>query len=103
MLDRKELAPNAAPAEMQTLLLAPVKARRSGPSITPVVPPPTKSEQRSRTTQLRLPTGERDLQALMAVIDDWLVPLLVTEFLAEYGAGVVVAGTNANQRTTKPL
>jgi hypothetical protein len=52
-------------------------------------------------TQLRVPAGERDLQALMAVIDDWLVPLLVTEFVAEYGAGAVVADSNASQRTVK--
>ena len=37
-------------------------------------------------TQLQLPQGEPDLVAITAVIGDWLVPLLVKEFLAEHDA-----------------
>ena len=54
------------------------------------------------TTQFQLPTGERDLDAVMAVIGDWLVLLLVTEFLAEHNADTAATDANGNQRTTKP-
>lgn len=66
--------------------------------IMPRVSPSTASAQKRMTTQLRLPTGERELQALMAVIGDWIVPLLVREFLAEHSA----TEANTNQRSTKP-
>jgi hypothetical protein len=54
------------------------------------------------TTQLRLPCGDQDLEALMAVIGDWLVPLLVKEFLAEHSAGAVPTEAHGSQRTTGP-
>jgi hypothetical protein len=48
--------------------------------------PVTAPEQRTpkrRTTQLQLPAGICDLEAVTAVISEWLIPLLVKEFLAE--------------------
>jgi hypothetical protein len=61
----------------------------------------TANVKERKGTQLRLPIGEPDLHALMTVIGDWVVPLLVTEFLAEYSASAVVTDANGNQRTTK--
>lgn len=53
-----------------------------------VAPPKvrTPKARRSSPTQLIVPGGKPDLDALRAVIDDWLVPMLVKEFLDEYSA-----------------
>lgn len=39
---------------------------------------------RRRVTRLEVPCGQPDVKALKRVIDEWLVPLLVKEFLEEY-------------------
>ena len=39
---------------------------------------------RRGVTQIRIPHGKPDVEALRRVIDEWLVPLLVKEFLDEY-------------------
>ena len=49
------------------------------------------------TTQLQLPTGKRDVTALTSVIDEWLVPLLVKEFLAELNAGAKPSDAHKTQ------
>ena len=54
-----------------------------------------------RMTSLRLPSGERDLDAIRTVIGEWLVPLLVEEFLAEYEASTANAEVDAGQFATK--
>jgi hypothetical protein len=38
-----------------------------------------------RETQLQIPAGEPDLEALRSVTREWLVPLLVEKFLREQG------------------
>ena len=46
---------------------------------------PTEPASRRRETQLGLPVGEPDLEALRSVTREWLVPLLVEKFLREQG------------------
>ena len=49
------------------------------------------------TTQLQLPRGERHPDALRTVISDWVVPLLVQEFLAEHSASAEEVAIDASQ------
>jgi len=53
------------------------------------------------TTQLQLPRGERNPDALRAVINDWVVPLLVQEFLAEHNSAADSTAVNTGQRSTE--
>jgi len=53
---------------------------------------------RRGVTQLRIPRGKPDVKALKRVTDEWLVPLLVREFLDEYmGRGVEVESALISQ------
>lgn len=72
---------------------------------TPRVVTPTsalETNHRSRkSTQLQLPNGKRDPEALKLVIRDWLVPLLVKEFLEEHNANPATADVDSGQSTAK--
>lgn len=76
--------------------LAPIRITRSMPRL---VTPASVPERRTRrkATQLYIPKGKPDLKALMVVIDDWLVPLLVKDFLAEYRAKAASGGTESTK------
>ena len=43
------------------------------------------ADRRGTDTRLEIPAGEPDLARLLSVTQDWLVPLLVDEFLRERG------------------
>ena len=47
---------------------------------------PELNAKKRKTTQLRLPNGAPDIEAVVSVMGDWLVPLLVKEFMAEVHA-----------------
>jgi hypothetical protein len=53
-------------------------------------------------TKIRLPIGEPDLTAIKSVIDDWLVPLLVREFMAEYNAKAATEAVKSQQMALPP-
>ena len=53
------------------------------------------------TTQLQLPTRGRNLESVRTITGDWLVPLLVKEFLAEHKAGSVTTETSGMEPTTE--
>jgi hypothetical protein len=46
---------------------------------------PANGTTRQRQTRLELPTGEPDLEGLLAATREWLVPALVEKFLREHG------------------
>lgn len=51
------------------------------------------------TTSLQIPMGELDLEAVKAVITDWVVPLLVAEFLAEHKVNTAEIEADTKRRT----
>lgn len=67
----------------------------------PRVVTPTSAHRSRNSTQLQLPKGRRDPEALKLVIRDWLVPLLVKEFLEQHDANPTAADVDSNQSTTK--
>lgn len=81
--------------------LTAINGRRGTPTITPPKSTPYRCTPKRVTTGLQLPTGKCDLEAVRAVIDDWLVPLLVKEFLAEHKASMATSEVGKNQQGTK--
>jgi hypothetical protein len=55
-----------------------------------------------KTARVRI-VGDPDLEALTSVIDEWLVPLLVREFLATHPFAMRKSDVNSNGRTTRVL
>ena len=62
---------------------------------------PEQKVRKRMTTQLKLPTRGRNLEAVTAIVGDWLVPLLVREFLAEHKASSPTTETSGMEPTTK--
>lgn len=62
---------------------------------------PLPKARKRMTTQLKLPTRGRDLEFVTAIIGDWLVPLLVKEFLAEQKADSPTTETSGMEPTTE--
>jgi hypothetical protein len=86
------------PAQRLTAIIA-----GSGtPMIVPAGSPSDKRPRKRMTTQLQLPRGRRDLEAVKVVIGDWLVPLLVKEFLLEHKAGTNGPEVDGSHQTKKP-
>ena len=54
-------------------------------------------------TEVQIVTGQRDNESLSAVMREWLVPMLVKEFLAEKRTKLAKTPANAKKRTTGPL
>jgi hypothetical protein len=57
--------------------------------------------RRGIDTRLEIPAGEPDLARLHAVTQEWLVPLLVDEFLRE--RGVAQAGANDGEPENRTI
>src|SRR5579864_5032601 len=67
---------------------------------------PTKQGSGKRKeTQLELPTGEPDLDALRSVTREWLVPRLVEKFLRMHGVELKWSQTSVNptSRISTPI
>jgi len=47
---------------------------------------PELNTKKRMSTQLQLPNGAPDIDAIVSVMGDWFVPLLVKEFIAECNA-----------------
>ena len=47
--------------------------------------PTSETSRRTRDVKLLIPPGEPDRDSLLAVARDWLVPVLVQQFLGEHG------------------
>jgi hypothetical protein len=62
-----------------------------------------KTTRARRTARLLIVGGEPDLEALTSVIDEWLVPLLVKEFLAIHPFSTQKSEVNSDMRTTPVL
>ncbi len=54
--------------------------------------------RRGIDTRLEIPTGEPDLARLLSVTREWLVPLLVDEFLRERGVELKQEPMTMNQK-----
>ena len=72
-----------------------------GPRILSPEPASERSARGRAPTKLRLPIGEPDHAAIKVVINDWLVPLLIKEFMAEYNAKPATEA-NQSQQTSVP-
>lgn len=62
---------------------------------------PVPMARKRMSTQLKLPTRGRNLDAVTAIIGDWLVPLLVKEFLADHKASNKTIETSGMEPTTE--
>ena len=80
--------------------LTTIKPRRGAATIALSVSASGTCAQKRMTTQLQLPRGERHPDALRAVISDWVVPLLVQEFLSEHNSVAETVAANRSQETT---
>jgi hypothetical protein len=54
--------------------------------------------RRGTDTRLEIPAGEPDLAGLCSVTQEWLVPLLVDEFLRERGVDLKQKPMTVNQK-----
>jgi hypothetical protein len=54
--------------------------------------------RRGTDTRLEIPAGEPDLARLLSVTQEWLVPLLVDEFLRERGVDLKQKPMTVNQK-----
>jgi hypothetical protein len=59
--------------------------------------------RRMAKNPLRVANGERDLEALSSAISQWLVPLLIKEFLAEQIFAVGKIEATSSNRPSKSL
>jgi len=100
MPDRKTTLSSMTTGKHMPFLTA-TKPRRGAATITLSVSATGTCAHKRMTTQLQLPHGERHPDALRAVISDWVVPLLVQEFLAEHSAGAETVAMNENQDATE--
>jgi hypothetical protein len=83
MPDRKTTLSSMTAGKYIPFLTA-IKPRRGAATIALSVSASRACPTKRMTTQLQLPRGERNLEAVKSVIGDWVVPLLVQEFLAEH-------------------
>jgi hypothetical protein len=52
---------------------------------------------------LEIAEGELDLSHLSALLRDWMVPVMVKQFLAEREAGTLSSKANSRERTSQAL
>ena len=100
MPDHIEARPGVPFTGKHTPRLTEINVRKGTPTIMPAISGPEKRANRG-TTQLQLPGGRCDFEAVKAVIGDWLVPLLVEEFLMEQKASMKSAEVDSSQPTMK--
>jgi hypothetical protein len=100
MPDRKTTL-SSMPTGRHMPFLTAIKPRRGAATIALSVSASETCRAKRVTTQLQLPRGERHPDALRAVISDWVVPLLVQEFLAEHSSGAETIAMNRNQDATE--
>jgi len=81
--------------------LTAIKPRRGAAMIALSVSASGTCAHKRMTTQLQLPRGERNLEAVKSVIGDWVVPLLVQEFLAEHDAVTENVAADRSQEDTE--
>lgn len=58
--------------------------------------PPHHCAAKKRTTQVRIPAGEPDLEALRSVTREWLAPRLVDKFLRMHGVELTHSQRNSD-------
>src|ERR1035437_3632123 len=83
MPDRKTALSSMTACKHMPFLTA-IKPRRGAATIALSLSASRACPTKRMTTQLQLPRGERNLEAVKSVIGDWVVPLLVEEFLKEH-------------------
>ena len=99
MPDRKTALSSMTAGKHMPFLTA-IKPRRGAATIALSVSASRACPNKRMTTQLQLPRGERNIEAVKAVIDDWVVPLLVEEFLAEHNLAKEPVAVDRSQETT---
>jgi len=80
----------------------PIKVQRRTPRTDASLPPLGACTSKRMTTSLQVRDGGRDIEAIGAVITDWVVPLLVAEFLAELDASPAKAEVTIGQHAIQP-
>ena len=58
---------------------------------------------RKPQTAILVESGERDIGLISSAIREWIVPVLVREFLAEHPISASPSKVISEKRTTKPL
>jgi hypothetical protein len=98
MPDRKTALSSMTVTTHMPFLTA-IKPRRGAATIALSVSASRVCPNKRMTTQLQLPRGERHPDALRAVISDWVVPLLVQEFLVEHNSAKEPVAVDRSQET----